>query len=207
MKKTKTEQSKQGEPALSEDDYNDMAWEIDDRREHEELLHHLQQHSKAELIQLVVEAQDRERAFVNWLMSNGGNLIAFDTVLDTFKTTYDELSQERHRRHQNQKKGRQTQAGNHAAKQDYSVALGVDDYYGLLREAIVIFRKNPQLKENHATEAKAIRTIIVNLLLEPNRSRHTRDQSAWEKIVNKNVKSGHFDTAKRQLERANSTSF
>ena len=207
MKKQKNNRSEQPNPQLSEDESAELAWEEDFRREQEARHSALQKLSKAELIQMVIDVQDREEEFAAWLLSSGGGLIGYDPALKNLKTIFDRLREQEYRRTKNLKKGRQSGAAKKVAKRDFAIELGVDDYYALLREAIVIFRKNPQLKENHATEAKAIRTIIVNLLLEPNRSRHTYDQSAWKKIVNKNVKSGHFDTAKRQLERANSTSF
>jgi hypothetical protein len=207
MTKLNAKRSKLSDPPLSEEEHAELAWQENFRREQEERHSYLQQLSKAELIQLVLDVQDREEEFTTWLLSNGQGLIAYDLALKTFKETFDRLRELEYRRTKNQKKGRQSGAVDDVAKRDYAIELGVDDYYGLLCEAIVLFKKNPQLKENHATEAKAIREIIVNLLLQPNRSRHTHNQSAWLKIVNKNVKSNHLDTAKRRLNRANPTSF
>lgn len=72
MKKQKNNRSEQPNPQLSEDDHEELAWEEDFRREQEARHSALQKLSKAELIQMVIDLQDREEEFAAWLLSNGG---------------------------------------------------------------------------------------------------------------------------------------
>jgi hypothetical protein len=207
MKKQDTKKPDPGANPLGKDDHDDLTWEIDDKRENEYLLGYLNKLSKAELIQLVIEAQEREENFAKWLMSGAGELTAFDGRLDTIKDTLGRLKRAENRRLAAQKKGRQDQALKDVAAKEEAQKLGVDDFYGLLREAITLLKKNPKLQENKATEIGAIREIIVGLLCEPNRSRHINDRTVWVGIVKKNIKPSHIDTAKKQLDRINETSF
>jgi hypothetical protein len=207
MKNKRAQQPPPAGPQLDEDDYQAMCWKIDDRLETEYTYSCLDKLSKEELIQLVIEVQEREESFANWLMSGAGGLIAFDGQLDSVKETFVRLKRSENLRVAEQKKGRQKQALEDAAKKEESKALGVDDFYGLLREAIELLKKNPELKENKSTEIGAIREIIVGLLCEPNRSRHSNNRTVWVGIVKKNVDPSHIDTAKKQLERIKPTSF
>lgn len=207
MKKQKDKQLEEADPPLSEEEHAELAWQENFRREQEERRSYLQQLSKAELIQLVLDVQDREHKFATWLLSNGGGLIAYDPALKTVKTAFDRLREQEYRRLKNQKKGRQAQVNQEAAKKEVAKALGIDDYYGLMREAIVFLNNNPTLQENKPTKVGAIRAIIVNLLCEPGRSRHTRDQTEWVGIVRKTVKPDHVSTAEKQLAREIRSSF
>jgi len=206
MKKRKTKRSEESDPPLSAEEQAEMAWGEDYRREQEARYSHLQQLSKDELIQLVIDVQAREEDFATWLLSNSKGLIAYDPALQTFKEAFDRLRELEYRRTKNQKKGRRAQADKAAAKEEMK-ALGVDDYYGLLREAIMLLNENPKLQENRPTKVAAIRAIIVTLLCEPSRSRHTYDQTEWVRIIRTIVTPGHVGTAENQLKRKNPTSF
>ncbi len=128
MKKQKTKQSGESDLTLSEEDHAELAWQADFRRDQEARYIHLQQLSKAELIQLVIDVQDQEEEFATWLLSNGKGLIAYEPALKTFKEAFDRLRELDYRRTKNQKKGRRAQADKEAAKEAVK-ALGVDDYY------------------------------------------------------------------------------
>lgn len=206
MTKPNAKRSKLSDPPLSEEEHAELAWQENFRREQEERHSYLQQLSKAELIQLVLDVQDREEEFTMWLLSNGQDLIAYDPALETFKETFDRLRELEYRRTKNQKKGRRAQSDKDAAKEE-AEALGVDDYYGLVREAIVLLKNNPRLQESKTTKVGAIRAIIVTLLCEPTRSRHTRDHTEWVRIVRGVVTSDHVGTAEKQLAREIRTSF
>lgn len=206
MKKQKTKQSEESDLPLSEEEYADLVWQENFEREQEARHSELRQLSKDELIRLVIDVQDREEAFAAWLLSKGPGFFVYDARLDYIKEEFDKLREQDYRRTKNQKKGRRKQVDKKAAKEE-AEKLGVDSFYGLLREAIILLKKNPKLRENKQTKVGAIRAIIVTLLCEPNRSRHNRQQSEWDRIVRSVVTSDHVYTAENQLEREFPDSF
>lgn len=196
MKKQKTKQSKESDPPLSEEEYADLVWQEDLRREWEEWetwLGELRRLNKEQLVQLISEARDREDNLWSVIMRRNGRLANVEQEIR-------KLQAEREHRLANQTKGRRRQADDRVAKSDRAVSLGVDDYFGLLCEAITQLERNPELKQSK-TYVADIRAIIVNLLCESNRSRHSYDRSDWTRIVEKNVKSGDIGTAKQRRKR------
>jgi hypothetical protein len=196
MKKQKAKQLKEADPPLSEDDYLEQTMAIDDAREWEEWqkwLNELRRLNKEQLVQLISEARDREDNLWGVIMRRNGRLANVEQEIR-------KLQAERERRLANQTKGRRRQADDRVAKSDRAVSLGVDDYFGLLCEAIAQLERNPELKQSK-TYVADIRAIIVNLLCESNRSRHSYDRSEWIRIVEKNVRSGDIGTAKQRQKR------
>jgi hypothetical protein len=203
MIKKKTKSPKPKDAPLTEEEYDEMVSEESLRREQEGYFQHFNQFSKEELIQMLIEFQETEQKLYAWLMSEKkmGGLVAYGGGLASIKDELDRLRRERSLKVNNRRVGRQKQAVLDAATTDKAKALGVDDFYGLLCEAITVLEKNPQIKKAHPTEAKAIREIIVDLLFEPNRSRHTFDRNVWVGVVARNVKSNHIGTAKNSLKK------
>jgi hypothetical protein len=203
LNKQNTKKSKPSESPPSEDEFFEGAMALDDALEWqqwEQWLGELKKLNKKHLIELLAEARDREDHLWSVLLRRNGQV-------GNAKQEIARLQRERERRLAHQKKGRQARALKDIAEKDEAKALGVDDYYGLLREAIVLLKKNPKLQENKPTKVGAIRAIIVTLLCEPSRSRHTKDQTEWVRIVRTSVLSGHVGTAENQLARETSTSF
>ncbi len=201
MIKKKTKPMKPDDAPLTEEEYYEMVSEESFRREQEGYFQHFNEFSKEELIQMLIEFQETEQKVYAWLMSEKGGLIAHGGGLTAIKDEFDRLRYERSLKVNNRRVGRQKQAVLDAATTDKAKALGVDDFYGLLCEAITVLEKNPQIKKAHPTEAKAIREIMVDFLCEPNRSRHTFDRNKWVGVVAKNVKSNHIGTAKNSLKK------
>lgn len=196
MKKQKTRKLADSDPPVSEDDYLKQTMAIDDAREWEEWekwLGDLKQLNKTQLIQLLSEAKDREDNLWSVLIRRNGRLSNVEQEIA-------KLQIDRERRLANQKKGRREKVDAEAAKKE-AITLGVDSFYGLMREAIEIFEKNLQPQKNKLTKVGAIRAIIVTLLCKPNRSCHFHDQAEWTKIVGKVVTSSRVEIAENQRKR------
>lgn len=196
MKQQKFDLSEKIATPVSEDEYLKQTMQFDDDLEWEQWgqwVNELNQLSKKQLIDLLIEARFKEDRLWSVLLGRNGHLGSIEKKIA-------KLQSERELRIKNLTKGRQTQALKKVAEGEVAKALGVDDYYGLLCEAVMLVEKNPNIRSQHPTKAKAIREIVVNLLCEANRSRHTYDRSTWVNIVRKNVDTRHIDTAKRKFE-------
>lgn len=182
---------------MSEDDYIKHVWETDDAIENEQRANwfaEIKQLNKKQLIELLSEAREREDNLWGELIRRNGHIANFKSKIKVLKI-------ERDNKLKNQKKGRNAQAIQKVAETSHGQALGVNDFYGLIRMAIVQLQTDPKLKENHLVGAKAIREIIVDMLVKSDLSRHTYDRSQWIKIVERNIKSSHIGTAKTQLKK------
>ncbi len=207
MTKKKTKPLKPDDAPLTEEEYYEMVSEESFRREQEGYFQHFNQFSKEELIHMLIDFQETEQQLYAWLMSEKkGGLVAYGGGLTAIKDELDRLRRERNLKIKNRRAGRQKQAVLKAANTVNAKALGVDDFYGLLREAITVLERNPNIRKDHPTEAKAIRAIIVDLLCEPNRSRHTYDRKEWVGVVARNITSSHIGNAKNPLKKKRQTS-
>ncbi len=205
MTKKKTKTPKPKDAPLTEAEYDEMASEEGFRLEQESYFEHFNQFSKEELIHMLIDFQESEQQLCAWLMSEKGGLTAYGGGLSAIKDKLDGLRRERDFNAKKRKEGRQKQAFKKVAETEKATALGVEDFYGLLCEAITILEINPKLREDHPTEVKAIREIVVNLLFESNRSSHTYDRSQWVKTVALNIKSNHIFKAKKSLKNKRQT--
>ncbi|MBM4231942.1 MAG: hypothetical protein FJ184_14635 [Gammaproteobacteria bacterium] len=202
MKKRKTKRSEESDPPISEDEYFEQTAAIADAQEWKEWmkwLGELRRLKKEQLVQLLSESRDREDELWSVIMRRNNRLANVEHEIR-------KLQAERERRLANQTKGRREKVDTKSAEYQ-AIALGVDSFYGLLREAIVHLKNNPRLQETKPTKVSAIRGIIVTLLCEPNRSRHTYNQTKWAGIVRGVVTSPHVQIAENQLKRKIPTSF
>jgi hypothetical protein len=201
MIKKKAKPLKPDDTPLTEEEHYEMVSEEGFRREQESYFQHFNQFSKEELIHILIDFQETEQQLYAWLMSEKGGLKAYGGGLSAIKYEFDRLKRKRDLNVKKRQEGRQKQALDDVAETDKAIALGVKDFYGLLREAITLLEKNPKIQKDHSTEAKAIRAIIVDLLCEPNRSCHSHDRGEWVGVVARNVKSNHIGKAKDSLKK------
>ncbi len=202
MTKKKTKPPKTDDAPLTEEEYDEMVSEEGFRIEQETYFEHFNQFSKQELIHMLIDFQETEQKLYARLMSEKkGGLKAYGGGLTAIKDELDRLRRERSLKVENRRAGRQKQAVLKAANKAEAKALGVQDFYGLLREAITVLEKNPNTRKGHPTEANTIREIIVDLLCEPDRSCHTYDRGEWVKVVARNVTSNHIGKAKKPLKK------
>jgi hypothetical protein len=199
MKKTDTDQSKLAPDAnilKTHEDFifeqAEMGWENDQRQEEEAFVKQVKNLNKSELIQLIRDARAEAEQFSGWLLTQNWGIIEV-------RAEYERLRQEKHHRATNQKKGRQEQAKKAVAVRSEAQALGVDDFYQLLREAITQFDQRPTDQPKKQTKIKVIREIIVDLLLQQDYSRHDYDRDKWTVVVKRNVESNHIGVATNQL--------
>jgi hypothetical protein len=192
MRNKKAKSPKPKDAPLTEEEYDEMASEEGFRHEQERHLNYFNQFDKPQLIQLLMEAQDWEDRFSGWLLLK-------EWSMAEVKLQFDRLRREKSLRTTNLKKGRQAQVRAKVAASTEAQALGVDDYYGLLRKAITQFDQEQTTEEKKQKNTKYIREIIVDQLCEKNYSRHTHDKDKWTEIVRKNVSSKQIDTARTQL--------
>lgn len=192
MKKKKPESLKADDAPLTEEEHYEMVSEEGFRLEQEGYLNYFNQFDKSQLVQLLIEAKEREDRFSGWLLLK-------EWSMADVKSEFDRLRHEKRLRTTNLKKGRQAQAKAKVAESPEAQALGVDDYYGLIRKAITQFDQERTHEEKKQTNTKHIRAVIVDLLCEPNYSRHTHNKDTWIKIVERNVSSRQISTARKQL--------
>ena len=171
----------------------EMGWEEDQRKEEEEFVKEVKNLTKSELIQLIRDARYEAEQFSGWLLQKNWSNSEIEKKLDLIKLKEKE-------RIKKLTKGRQDQAIKKTAQTPQAKALGIDDFYKLIQEAITIYNnQDDAIKTQYPTEISGIRKIIVDLLCQPNRSCHLYGNEKWTKIVLIEIKSNHINTAKNQL--------
>jgi hypothetical protein len=193
MIKKKTKLLKPKDAPLTEEEYDEMASEEGFRIDQERYLNYFNQFDKPQLIQLLMEAQDREDRFSGWLLLK-------EWSMADVKDEFGRLRSERHERLKKQIRGRREQSRRESALAE-AKALGVEDYYGLIREAIIQIDREGKDEEGKRPKTKRLRAAIVDLLCQSNRSKHNHDRAIWIYIVRATVTPKHVDTAKKQIQR------
>jgi len=201
VKKQNTKSTNPIEKPLTEDEYYEMVSEENSRLEHENYIKHFNQFSKDELIQMLMEFQETEQKFSDWMRAKSQSLTAYGGGLTAINDEFENLIRDRKSRLKKQKTARQEQATKDVAKKPEAQALGVNDFYGLIREAINKFNQIPIDQRPKQTNIGSIREIIVDLLCQPNYSRHIHERDQWIIIVKRNVTPKHIDRANQKLKR------
>jgi hypothetical protein len=198
MSDPKSKPSAKPNATISKDEYEQELYAIDDAPEFEtwqQWLHELNQLTKKELIQLLSEARELEDQLWFELFFRNGKITAFEEKIKL-------IDSQRHERIEKIKLGRQAGAKAKVAAGNEAIALGVDDFYGLICEAILRLKDYPSLEENHPTITKAIRAIIVDMLMDENLSCYSHDRRDWINIVARSINSRHIGIAKSRLNRS-----
>lgn len=179
----------------TEEDHAKYMDEEEERRAEMDFLREVKSLSKAQIIGLLKEAREEAAQFSQWLLAG--------------KWTHDQVKKKLH--HIEEKRAAkiklQTESRNKIALQKVSEsseskALGVSDYYKLLREAIVEFdRLVLEKKQPKGTQSKAIQAIVVKMLCDSRSSIHSFSVDEWERLVKKNVDSRRIGVARTQLKR------
>jgi hypothetical protein len=206
VKKKKTKPKNPIEKPLTEDEYYEMVSEESSRLEHESYIKHFSQFSKDELIQMIMEIQETEEKFSAWMRSKrpkSRGSIVYGGGLTAINNEFDNLIRERDSKIKNQRRGRQKQAFNYVAESEKAKALGIDDFYGLVCEAVAKFERTPINQRIEKTNTANIRKIIVDLLCQSNFSRHSYGRDKWIDIVKRNVTSQHIDNAIKKVKKNN----
>ena len=194
MTKKKIKPLKPDDAPLTEDEHYEMVSEEGFRLEQEGYLHYFNQFDKSQLVQLLIEAQEREDRFSGWL------LLKEWSAADV-KDEFGRLRSERQERLKKQIQGRREQSRRESARAE-AEALGVDDYYyGLIRDAIIQIDREGNDDENKQPTTKRVRAAIVGLLCRSNYSQHSKDKSQWERTVRITVTAKHVATAKNQIQK------
>ncbi len=203
MTKQKIKSSNPIEKPLTEDEYYEMVSEENSRLELEGYYNHFDQFTKKELILMLIEFQDTEQKLYAWLMSNKEGFKAYGGGIRAIKDEFDRLRRDRNLTVKNRKIARQKQAIEKMSQKSEAQALGVDDFYGLLREAVAIFDKTPNDQITEKTNTANIRKIIVDLLCRQKYSRHSYQRDKWIDTVKRNITSKHINNARDQLKKIN----
>ncbi len=193
MIKKKTASLKPNDAPLTEEEHDEMVSEESFRLEQEGCLKYLNQFDKAQLIQILMEAQEREDRFSGWLLLNDWSMV-------DVKQEFGRLRSERHEKLKKQIEGRREQSRRESARAE-AEALGVEDYYGLIREAIIQIDRKGKDEEEKRPKTKRVRAVIVDLLCQSNRSQHNHDRAKWIYTVRATVTPKHVATAKKQIQR------
>jgi hypothetical protein len=174
----------------------EIAWLEEQRKSGENFAKEMKNLTKSELIELLKEARDEAEQFSSWLLSQNWGI-------NEVRNEFERIKNQKKIIQENQKAGRQKQALEKMAQKPEAQSLGVDDFYGLIREAITIFNQTPLDQRIEKTEIANIRKIIVDLLCQPIYSQHSYQRDKWIDLVKRNVTSQHIDRAKKKFKNIN----
>jgi hypothetical protein len=174
----------------------EMGWEAAQLKEQEDFLSEVKHLTKSELVQLVQKARNEAEQFSGWLILN-------EWSNSEINEKFNKVRQKENDRIKKLILGRQDQAIKKVARSAKAEALGVTDFYELIRDALKIYDSwDDATKDQYSTETSGIQKIVIDLLSQPNRSIHTYNKDEWAKIVSKQIKSMQVGIAKTQLKRA-----
>jgi hypothetical protein len=159
----------------------------------EDFMHEVKDLTKSELIQLLREARYQADEFALWLLRKNRSKSEISEKIDLINL---ETKHNKEKRAQ----ARKEQAKKKVSEMVESQALGIDDVFDLIEEAIKILESWPDsVRNQYTTEIARIRKIMVDLLCESNRSRHNYSHEEWAGIILRTIKTTHVYTAKRRL--------
>ena len=174
----------------------EMGWEAAQLKEQEDFLSDVKHLTKSELVRLVQKARNEAEQFSGWLILNAWSN-------SEINEKFNQLRQKENDRIKKLILGRQDQAIKKVARSAKAEALGVTDFYELIRDALKIYDSwDDATKDQYSTETSGIQKIVIDLLSQPNRSIHTYNKDEWAKIISKQIKSVQVGIAKTQLKRA-----